>query len=1314
MKHIFLSWLMLYTAILPALSLTKCYDAAQLSSARVTSLCQDHQGYVWIGTEYGLNKFDGVHFTQYYNDDTNPRSLADDIVRQLMVDSRGTLWIVSNTAVQRYDRPTDAFATVTFEGRPAINANDVLEAPDGSIWVLSATGGVYRLDGSSLTGEALTSVNTHLRQGQVLDVMCLDSRQRLWISYQDKVLQMIDLTTDTTRLYRADALHGSRAVDVIEDESHHLLVLTYEALLQLDEASSTLQPVITYPRMDIRRCCAIREGIVYVATSGNGLWKINLAEPSCSQVTPAKLGDADLREEKISAFLSDRGGNQWIGSSQHGLLFVSSRLEPFTFLPLSRIETNNGNALRALHADPQGRVYVCQEKGGIVAINRDGRALSRWMDGITVLDVFQSRQGSLWAGTYRNGLYRINPQTGEEEWIAATGTQRISSITQDASGNLYTAVFNDGLHSYTPDGKTERTLGHGRLSLTNPFLNTLFTDRSGLIWIGHYYGIDVYNPQTDTLVNVNVPETLRPAIVYAIGQSHEGSIWVGSSKGLFQYYTQGPEQGQWKRFTEKDGLPNNIVCSLEITTDGTIWMGTYRGLGQIETDGKFTRYYRGNGLEQWSYLRGVSTQSSYGEVILGNEDGITYFVPDNIEKDEFEQGITLTGMTLGNQDVNVNTLSGGSPIMNNSPEQASQINVSYTDNTFSLRFSSMDFRDAQNVHYEYRFEDEPKDGWHQTASGESVIFFTHLSVGSHQLVVRAYDNGVYSPLKKLTLRISPPWYRSWWAYLLYLVALILVGILWWRNYWNHQRAEVNEEKIKFFVDISHELRSPLTLIKSPLDKLLKSNHDPSTQRALNNMQRNTNRLLTLVNQILSIRKIEKGQMTLYYAETPLAEFIGNICKDFDYQAEKRHLSLKFDNQAGDLKAWIDRDHFDKVVSNLISNAVKYVEDGGEIDVIVRKTRENQAELVVRDNGPGIDEEKLKRVFERFYQASARPASGQMSYGIGLNLAQKIVMLHKGSITARNRSDRQGSEFIVRLPLGSSHLPSEQLVNDDFFTSPVAEEGSQHPKTEAEPRHRTRKKTTYHVAVVDDDAEIRTFLQTELGDIYHIHTYSNGLSALEGITDGLPDLVVSDVVMPEMDGLELLKRLKSSTRTSHIPVILLTTKTEHSNRVEGLDQGADAYVDKPFNLEELEARISNLIANRLRLKGKFSGMQEQEETVRKVELKGNDAALMEKIMKAVNARLDDSDFNVEALAEEVGLSRVQLHRKMKELTGLTVGDFIRNLRLQQAAELLAKGDITVAQVTYAVGFANPTHFTTAFKKHFGVTPSEYMAKHQMKE
>lgn len=1292
---------------------TRFHDASELSSNLITSVAQDSVGYIWIGTEYGLNKFDGNNFTHYFNDDTDATSLFANIIRKLMVDRKGNLWVVTNQGVQRYNHESDSFVTVAYGDHPTMDVNDILETPDGEIWTIGPNEGIFSVNEDSMTASPIEAINSRLKKPKEADNMFLDHKGRLWVGYQNRGLQMIYTHSDNTRIYETSDLGGGKRTLGIKEIEGVLYAVSYCNVLRLDEPSLDFQPVITFPQSySVDKVFTDNNGDILIGTTATGLWRANLDKKTLESVDVGNKGNGTSRMEKIYSYLQDKSGNEWIGSYQKGLWFKSFLADAFNYLPLSKIDGDNGNVLRSIFADGEGHVFVSQELGGAREFDTSGKLVHHWLKGKTVMDMYQDSDGIIWAGTFRDGVYRLNPNDGSEEKIVSTSDQRISSITQDKQGNIYAGVFSKGIRSFSSDGESERLLGKGEIKLYNPYINILFADKEGKIWIGHYYGIDLYDPSVDSLVEIDVEPSLRNAIVYAIAQAENGDLYIGSNKGLFIYSTE----GRWERISTKNGLPDDMVCGVVITDDNEVWVSTFRGLARIDSKGETTRFYLGNGLEDHTYRRGAFAYSSIGDVIMGNLNGITYFNPKEISSNTFDRGLALTGIRLGNLDVNSETLSGGKKILGKPLEQTDKIRVSYLDNTFSLRFSPLDFRDNKNMYYEYRFDNEPSDIWHRTDEGNNEIFLTQLAPGKHNLSVRAYDNGVFSPIKTIQIDVTPPWYRSWWAYIVYAIIIVGIGVLLWLYYRSKRQTEMNEERIRFFVDISHEIRSPLTLIKGPLDKLLKNKHyDPTTIKALRNMERNTDRLLTLANQILSIRKLEKSQIELRYSETNFGEFVENICKAYELKIDQQNETLTFKNEAPDLMVWIDRDHFDKVVANLLGNAIKYVGEGGNIQVTVRRTADGKAQLVVGDNGPGIDEENLKRVFERFYQASARPASGMLSYGIGLNLAQKLVSMHGGEIIGRNKETEKGSEFIVTLPIGKGHLPADASFVENAV--PVSAHSNEDKKSieenkpAEEKRTRIRKKTTYQVAVVDDEEEIRNYLATELGETYRVLTYPDGQKALEGIVDNLPDLVISDVMMPGMDGLELLKRLKENTKTSHIPVILLSNKTEHPARLKGFGQGADAYVDKPFNFEELEARAASLIANRLRVKGKFSGVQEQQENVKKVELKGNDAALMDKIIKNINQRLDDSDFNVEALADAVGLSRVQLHRRVKELTGITVGDFIRNIRLQQAAELLAKGDVNVSQVCYAVGFANPTHFSSAFKKHFGVSPKDYIMKHK---
>ena len=589
--------------------------------------------------------------------------------------------------------------------------------------------------------------------------------------------------------------------------------------------------------------------------------------------------------------------------------------------------------------------------------------------------------------------------------------------------------------------------------------------------------------------------------------------------------------------------------------------------------------------------------------------------------------------------------------------------------------------------------------WSQTAVGSNVISFSHIQPGSYTLEVRAHENGVYTDSQVYYLVIRAPWYRSAWAYLIYIIGamgfLSYLGLSWRRQ----TRQQLDEEKMKFLINATHDIRSPLTLIMSPLHKLLRRDFDQETKTELKTIEHNAQRIQNLVNQILDIRKIDKQQMKLQCQETDMVQYVGNILKSYDYTAKERNIDFHYKPAIDKLNVWLDRSALDKVVDNLLSNAFKYTYDGGAIEVRVAEGERDTAVLQVVDTGMGIKGD-ANRLFDRFYSTShSLHIEGT---GIGLNLCKMMVEMHHGTIEAANREDVQGSIFTVHLPLGKAHLSAEEIL--------IPEEKEQGQRQKAQ--------SNYKVLVVDDDVEIGDYIAQELGSYYRITTVTNGREALRELlsteTDRQYDLVVSDVMMPEMDGFTMLRMIKTNMNISHIPVVMLTSKSDVANRLEGLERGADAFLAKPFDMDELHVVINNLISKNLRLKGKYSGTQQQKDKVVETNVKGNDEILMERIMKAINEHLSDSDFNVEMLTKEVGISRAQLHRKMKEMTGLPISEFIRNIRLEQAVRLLKEQKINVTQVAYTVGFSNLAHFSTVFRKQFGVSPTEYIEQNSQAE
>lgn len=884
----------------------------------------------------------------------------------------------------------------------------------------------------------------------------------------------------------------------------------------------------------------------------------------------------------------------------------------------------------------------------------------------------------------RDGIYEYDWKHQTYRLLLPANGLSLDGMQVDAAGNIYFTSPGNGLYVWNrKSGKMTQYLMDDKRphkTICNNWTSEIRLDSRGWLWCATANGVSCMDTKTGYFDIILSWPLLEGKTCYSTLELSDGKIAIATEMGLYLYDRKKQQTTPWPHSESISGLR---IYSLKKDAKGNLWMSTAQGIWCYDSKAKsFFSFEKGNGLLTKEYLAGVVGSTSDGVICYGNSEGLTYFRPSQVKNyDEKTSAIYLSGVLLDGK---------------MAPFIGDNLSVPSDFKSIVLSFSQLDYQSVGNIVFQYRINGGK---WISNAAGDNSFNFTGLSHGHYRIEVRTYCNGKYSTYKKvINLDVLAPWFLTVWAKLIYLFLILGLTAAAIIVFLRKKKRDMEEAKMQFLINATHDIRSPLTLIMEPLKKLKERLGNAEEYQAdIDTIDRNAQRLLTLVNQILDKRRLDKHQMNLSCRETNLVEFSQGLVSLFTYNANLRGINIRLEIPETPVNAWIDRNKLDKAIANLLSNAFKYTPNGGEIIFRIEK-QDKKVLLYVIDSGKGLGKnDDAKTLFERFYQGKNSADMHLGGSGIGLNLCRSIVRLHGGDVYAHNREDgKSGACFIIELPLGKEHLKNNQIYSDN---------GKTKKKQQRDAASRNCK-----ILLVDDDIEICRYLKSELSDWYRFVICNNGKEALNQLFSDDFDLVISDVVMPEMDGITLLKNIKGNANISHVPVIMLTSKSEISDRLEGIKLGADAYLAKPFSLEELHLTIDNLIDNVRRLKGKFSGALKQDDKVEKIEVKGNDEELMERIMKVVNENMSDSDFNVEKMCDEVGVSRTQLHRKLKEMTGVPTSEFLRNIRLNEAARLIREHKINITQVSYMVGFANNSHFSTAFKKYFGMSPTEYAAKY----
>ena len=1307
----------------------KLFDAdKQMSSSFTTQVYLDRDGFIWVATRNGLNRYDGYQFQTLKKEKGKDLGMASNYVNCMMQDRNGLFYIGMYGAFQTYDgQHFHDVKTFDLNGHAQPHyITCLLERQNGDILVGTSAHGLLKMtnkDEAHQVGGVLKDLNT-------IHHMMEDSKQRIWMATDGQGLLCYD--GKTVKRYFQDHDQINTVLDICEDDKGHIYFGTTNAgLFRLD--GETPVHIEGTSNKHISTLYFNRRGHIMLGCDGTGL---TIYDPLNGRVVdnPYYSREVDLSKSKVYSICEDQVGNVWLGLLQKGVYMHPATTMGFGYMGYKLGSRNilSTASVTSVLGGSNGYRWIGTDKDGLYVMDTSYKVVKHFSDNFpsTILGLCEDNQQRIWIGSYREGCGWIDPKSmAYHPYPLPQGaTCSVFDLTCDKKGRLWLGTMGEGLlriNLATNEMKVYKMAEEAPQksdinTITNDYISQIALSPDGRrIYAATTMGVCALDIEKESWTSVFGKNCLNYGTPARIAREYDGVLYIGTNDGLLGYDLK---TRKIHVYGIETGLADNGIASIEQDSMGRLWISTDHGLCCLDPKtGKTSNYFVDNGLQSNEFSDGASFANPDGRLVFGGLAGVTWFNPKDIKEREWKAEVKLTGFSVNGVPVTPGTMSGFWQITDSPVISSDRFVLSPGDNTFALQLSTLTYDNPEHIVYCYRIN---KEEWVRMQPGVNEITFSHLPPGDYHFCVVAEQNGISTPERCFTVVIHAPWYRTPLAYLIYL--LILLGLFLWYRKQRHRKEqdrlrlqehihaeEMADAKLKFFMNISHEVRTPMTLIVAPLLSLIKQDNDPHRRSVYETIRRNAERILGLINQMMDLRKIDKGQMQMHMCETEMISFVGDIYTLFTQQAKSKTISFTYEHDTQELPVWIDRNNFDKVIMNLLSNAFKFTPTGGNIRIGITHD-DSQVRIAIKDSGEGIPEDKLERIFERFYQTPSHANDRKTGTGIGLDLTRSLVELHHGTIEARNNTDSKGAEFIVTIPLGNAHLKPEEMLTEAPSETQVAnimdeEILSESPVIVDLPKAGRRQ----CIIIVEDDTEIRDYLSSELSTDYDIIACDNGKSGLTEVLKNIPDLVISDVMMPEMDGNTMCSKIKQNPTTSHVPVILLTAKSRDEDQLEGLEMGADAYILKPFNLEILRRTIVNLIHTHQMLRLKYGRNDQLEEQVDDVKMKSPDDQLLERVMKVINKNISNSDLSVDGIADEVGISRVHLHRKMKELTGQTPHDFIRNIRLKQAANLLASRNMNITEVMYACGFNNAASFSTIFKKFYGMSPREYMNEHQKK-
>lgn len=1337
------------------------YNAEKgLSHNQVNCFLKDSRGFVWVGTADGLNRFDGYSFRVFKHNPADSTSIADHFINSIFEDPEGYIWINTRKGFNIYDPSTESLNRNANQAAKRLGLDDadfgrVLKTRSGDYWINHNKLGLLKyLSGSKklLKTAYKPVVDQAGKPAPVITDFDEDEQGNLWIVHDDGLIARLDAHTNKrgfqSRLLKDRNLGRSPNHRIFVDHDGQPWVYIVKAVLgafyfdtkqnQLLIAS-TAGPHFKLNNNAVSAIVQGPEGKIWIGTDHGG---INILDKKTKSVSTLLSNPSDPRtisQNSILSLYKDPTGMIWAGTFKKG--FCSYHQNIFKFSLIRHLPAVPGSLpfedVNVFTEDRKGNIWLGTNGGGLIHYDRKNNSFRQYknipgnsnsLSNNVIVSMFLDKSDMLWIGTYFGGLNSFDGKTftrylHDPADSTSLVDDRVWEIFEDSQRRLWVGTLADGLDLL--DRNTKKFRHYRRLapnSVRSDYISALLEDTNGDLWVGTANGIDVLKRNTGLFIHYQYTAGdslgLSSDGVTSLALDSLGNIWVGTLEGINRYDRK---RNAFAWYDMKDGLPDNSVVSVAVDNRQNLWLGTPKGLvnlhvtkriGGIPVQFNVSTYNEIDGLQGRGFNENAALKLRSGELIFGGANGFSIFDPAQIWDESLRARVTLTDFQIFNKSIQPGEVLNGKPILEKSISETDRIVLKHSQNVFSIEFAALNFLHPEKNKYLYTLEGF-NNQWFEADETRKVTY-TNLDPGTYVFKVKMKDGGVSSE-RRLELEILPPLWRTWWAYTIYV--LLMIGTLMVARWVLLERQKMNFEleqerrhaqqmheldlmKIRFFTNVSHEFRTPLTLMLTPLENLLKNiQADHTVHKQLSLIHRNAKRLLNLVTQILDFKKLEVEEIEFRPERGDIVQFVREIARTFSDLSEHKHIRYRFESDITSRYADFDQDKLSKIMYNLLSNAFKFTPENGHVTVRLRiisaEGTDEQLEIKVEDSGIGIPEEAQQKVFERFYQHPMPDHIINQGSGIGLSIAVEFVKMHGGTIDLES-VEGNGTTFTVILPLKeriSRTIPAE-------IPEPVP---TPDPIEVILPAETTGKKRPV-VLIVEDNDEFRDYLKEVLREEYRILEAANGKVGLDITLESIPDLIVSDVMMPEMDGIELCRTIKTDRRISHIPVVLLTARAEEEQRLQGYQTGADAYVTKPFRLDILQVRIRNLIRQRDLLQKQFQ--QRVEIRPSEVAVRSLDEEFIQKAVKVVEENLANAEYTVEELSDAMSMSRVYLYKKILSMTGKTPIEFIRIIRIRRGADLLQKSQLTVSEIAYQIGFNNPKYFTKLFKEEFEMLPTEY--------